>query len=218
MTKVTDDTVSTERTDRDKNVLAFLKVLDPTDNATGGGTASAVAGAMAAALVAMVARLSVGKKGTEAGSFYSDIDQRAKALSLALFTGGDRDSQAFEAVQASYKLPRETDEQKAFREKAIEETTIRAAIVPLSNAEACNRVLELCIRLSSHSNPKAASDLECARHLARAGLLGCLANVEINLPSIQDKKSRKELTKRAQTLRKSVQRFIGPDVFHTLRE
>ena len=50
------------------NTAAFLKVLDPNDNSTGGGTASAVAGAMAAALVAMVARLSIGKKNMAADS------------------------------------------------------------------------------------------------------------------------------------------------------
>jgi formiminotetrahydrofolate cyclodeaminase len=204
MTKVTEDTVSTEKIDRDRNILAFLKILNPTDNVTGGGTASAVAGAMAAALVAMVARLSTGKKGTKEDSYYSEINTEAKALSMELFAGGYQDSQAFEAVQASYKLPRETNEQKALREKAIERAAIRAAQVPLSNAEACARVLDLCTRLSGHSNPNAASDLECARHLARAGLLGCLANVEVNLPSIKDEKLHTEFADRIRALRKSL--------------
>jgi formiminotetrahydrofolate cyclodeaminase len=46
----------------DQNIKAFLRVLDASDNSTGGGTASSVAGAMAAGLAGMVARLSVGKK------------------------------------------------------------------------------------------------------------------------------------------------------------
>jgi formiminotetrahydrofolate cyclodeaminase len=48
-----------------ENVQAFLKVLDPADRTTGGGTASAIAGAMAGALTTMVAKLSLGKKGME---------------------------------------------------------------------------------------------------------------------------------------------------------
>ena len=64
----------------DENVAAFLKVLDPEDNSTGGGTASAVAGAMAGALVGMVARLSVGRKGMETEWFYTDITEAAETL------------------------------------------------------------------------------------------------------------------------------------------
>jgi len=204
MAKVMDDILSKERMERDKDILAFLRVLDPMNNSTGGGTASAVAGAMAAALVAMVARLSIGKNGMEEDTYYDEIDREAKALSMELFTGGQRDSQAFEAVQASYRLPRQTDEQKRVCQEAIQRTIVHAARTPLANAEACKRVLDLCIQLSGRSNPNAASDLECARHLARAGLLGCLANVEINLPPIKDEELRTELAERSQALRKKV--------------
>ena len=205
MAKETDEIVSKDRIDTDESILAFLKVLDPADNSTGGGTASAVAGAMAAALVAMVARLSIGRKGAEKDAYYGDIEGEAKALSMELFVGGGQDSQAFEAVRASRKLPGETDEQKVVRQTAIQRAMVRATQVPLANAEACKRVLDLCIRLTGHSNPNAASDLKCARHLARAGLAGCLANVEINLPSIADRELATALTERARPLRKYVQ-------------
>ena len=73
------------------NLAAFLKVLDPRDTTTGGGTASAVAGAMAGALVAMVARLSIGKDGMEPDRFYEDVAAKATALSGELFDGGRED-------------------------------------------------------------------------------------------------------------------------------
>ena len=38
----------------DERTGAYLRVLDPADNSTGGGSASALAGGMAAALAAMV--------------------------------------------------------------------------------------------------------------------------------------------------------------------
>ncbi len=41
------------------NIDALLKVLDPADNATGGGTASAATGAMAAALAGCAANVRI---------------------------------------------------------------------------------------------------------------------------------------------------------------
>jgi formiminotetrahydrofolate cyclodeaminase len=205
MTRDADDRGVADRTGRDENVLAFLKVLDPKDNTTGGGTAAAIAGAMAAALVGMVARLSVGKKDLETADYYHAIDKEAQALSRELFAGGRRDSRAFEAVQASIKLPQATVEQKQVRRAAIQGAMVQAAQVPLANAEVCRRVIDLCTRLKARSNPNAASDLECARYLARAGLLGCLANVEINLPLIGDERRVEAITKGVRGLRQFVE-------------
>ena len=41
-------------------------------------------------------------------------------------------------------------------------------------------------------------------HLARAGLLGCIANVEINLSSIKDQQLAAELAEKAYELRTAV--------------
>ena len=185
----------------DENVEAFLRLLDPADNSTGGGTASSVAGAMAAALVAMVARLSIGKEGLEAKSFYRELSAEAEALSGELLDGGREDSDAFMAVLSAYKLAKDTDEEKSARREAIQRAVLQAAHVPLANMERCWRVLELAMQLRGRSNPNAASDLECALHLARAGLLGCADNVEINLPAIKDLQAAGELAERARSLK-----------------
>jgi formiminotetrahydrofolate cyclodeaminase len=185
----------------DENVTAFLKVLDPTDNSTGGGTASAVAGAMAGALVAMVARLSIGKEGMEPDAFYAELGTSAETLSTGLFNGGREDSQAFEAVRNAFRLPKDNDEEKSIRREAIQTAWVHAAHVPLANAERCRQVLELGVQLRDRSNPNAASDLACAMYLARAGLLGCLENVAINLPAIKDPQVAAELAERISVLR-----------------
>ena len=185
----------------DENITAFLKVLDPADNSTGGGTASAVAGAMAGALVAMVARLSVGKEGMEPESFYKKLGTSAQILSTELFDGGREDSQAFEAVRNAFRLPKKSDAEKAVRREAIQTAWVHAARVPLANAERCRQVLELGQQLRGRSNPNAASDLACAMYLARTGMLGCLENVEINLPAIKDPQVSAELAERVSALR-----------------
>jgi len=167
-------------------VTAFLQVLDPGNNSTGGGTASALAGAMAAALAAMVARLSVGKGLGASDTVYRELSATGETLSAELAAGAARDADAFAAVTAAYRLPRETPEQKAERAQAVQAAMINAARVPLDNAGMCVQTLELAGTLEGRSNPDALSDLQCACYLARAGLDGCLANVAINLPAIKD--------------------------------
>lgn len=169
-----------------QNVKAFMRVLDANDNSTGGGTASCVAGAMAAGLAAMVARLSMGKKDLAPPEHYEAIAEEAEKLSQALFNGGYEDAAAFDAVSSAYRLPKDTEDAKAARSRAIQAAMVHAAEVPLANAKRCKRVLMLCRTLESSYNQNTASDLECAGYLALAGLKGSAANVRINLPYIKD--------------------------------
>jgi formiminotetrahydrofolate cyclodeaminase len=182
-------------------VTAFLRVLDSHDASTGGGTASALAGAMAAALAAMVARLSIGKGLGAPDAFYEELSVDGERLSLALAAGGVRDAEAFDAVKAAYRLPKDTAEQKAARAAAIQAAMIAAAQTPLENAARCAIVEELVVQLGERSNPATRSDLQCAGHLARAALAGCLANVAINLPAIKDQATASAIRERARALR-----------------
>lgn len=182
---------------------AFRRILDPADNATGGGAAAALAGAMAAALLAMAARLSVGKGLAKPDTFYTAVAAEAEGITQQLLAGADADAQAFDAVSAAYRLPKSNEAQRGARSQAIQSALVHATHVPLTNAEHCQRVSQLCRMLWDHCNPNVISDLKCAALLAQAGWQGCLANVEVNLRSIQDADVRAELTRRAERLRES---------------
>ena len=67
-----------------KNINAFMRVLDATDNSTGGGTASSVAGAMAAGLAAMVARLSMDKTDLAPAEYYQTIAAEAENIIMII--------------------------------------------------------------------------------------------------------------------------------------
>lgn len=167
-------------------IEAFLKVLDPQDNATGGGAASAVAGAMAAGLAGMVARVSRGKPDMASDDVYDEVDAAARRLTGALMAGARDDSSAFEAVMRAYRMPKNSEEEKSARSAAIQAAMERATEVPLSNAEACAEVLDLCDRLRPRHNANAKSDLDVGRRLAEAALAGCIDNVEINVGSLKN--------------------------------
>ncbi len=188
----------------DENMQAFLKALDPMDNSAGGGTASAVAGAMAASLAAMVARLSLGKKEMEPDAFYLQRGAALESLSKELFTGGRQDSEAFASVRGAFRLPKITKEEKTVRRQAIQAAWVQAAEVPLANAERCVQVQTLVRELEGRSNENAASDLTCAYYLTRAGALGCLENVAINLPMIRDQAIVDQLSAQAAKLKEAI--------------
>jgi formiminotetrahydrofolate cyclodeaminase len=169
------------------DLTAFRGVLDPEDNITGGGAASAVAAGMAAGLVGLVARVSIRKKNmVETDDTYREIDARAQTLAAELIDGSNADSAAFGKVMDAYRLPRETDEQKAARSAAIQTATAGATDVPLANAAHGLQVLELASRLDGRSNTNALSDLECAVFLAKAGVQGALSNARINIEGLAD--------------------------------
>ena len=170
----------------DDALATFRRVLDPDDNSTGGGSASAIAGAMAASLTAMVARLSVRADSPEPEAFYRRIAAEGARLSTELLAGSHEDAAAFDAVVAAYRLPKGTDAEKAARSAAVQAAFITATRVPLANARRCAETLDLVTELEGRSNERAKSDLVCAWRLGEAGLSGCLANVDINLSSVRD--------------------------------
>ncbi|TFG65151.1 MAG: hypothetical protein E4H28_04495 [Gemmatimonadales bacterium] len=184
----------------DGEIEAFLKVIDPDDNATGGGTASAAAGAMAAGLAGMVARVSKGKPGLEPDPFYDEIDRAARRLAQLLLEGGRRDSEAFGQVMSAYRLPKSTEVEKEVRSAAIQQGLEGATAVPLENGEHCAEVLVLVSRLTPRHNSNATSDLDVSRRLAIAALEGCIDNVEINLGSLKNEVLRKSFAARRNAL------------------
>jgi formiminotetrahydrofolate cyclodeaminase len=191
----------------DKNLTAIQRVLDPEDNQTGGGAASAMAGAMGAALIGMVARLSIGRKNLEPEAYYRQIDAEAQALAANLIDGGLADSEAFDAVMIAYRAPKDTPEAKASRSRAIQNAIIHATEVPLANAHWNAKGLALWGKLSGRSNPNAASDLDCALYLMRAGLLGAMSNIRINLSLIKDQQAVDQIAKDIHKLQAILDRY-----------
>ncbi len=142
---------------------------------------------MAAALVAMVCNLTIGKKAfAQEEERVRQVLARAEELRERLTRAVDDDARAYGALAAAYRLPKETAEAAARRAAEIQHATARAAEVPMDIAEDCGKVLDLCQQAVGITNPRVASDLEVAAHLALGALRGAMANVIINLPSLED--------------------------------
>jgi formiminotetrahydrofolate cyclodeaminase len=161
-------------------------ILDTQDVTVGGGSASAIAAAMAAGLIGMVAGLSAKKDYGLDPEIHLAIAQDCDRLALVLMEGATEDMKAYAMIKAAFALPKETEEEKQIRGKAVNEAATQAALTPYENAKQCLRVLEYGRRIKNVSNPSANSDLLIGLHLAEIGVKGCVMNIEANLPLIKN--------------------------------
>ncbi len=168
-------------------------ILDSDNKNVGGGSAAALAGSMAGALVAMVAKLSLKKDYGLKHDEYKALAEEADELSAGLKIGSEEDEKAYGYIKDAMSMPKASSVEKERRQKALEEALIKAALVPRDNAWKCYRVQELAKELKGSSNPSAESDLEVARYLAYSALVGCLANVKVNIDSLPPSAARSEL-------------------------
>lgn len=165
----------------------FLDELAAGTAAPGGGSAAAYAGAMGAALVAMVARLTLGKKKyAQVENEIESILQEVEELRARLIQAVQDDIIAFEAVMAAYKLPKDTPELMSDRQKAIESATLHAAKIPLEVAQTSHRVFQLALRVISIGNLNAISDGASGAAMAGASIASAGYNVRINVASLND--------------------------------
>src|ERR1700736_6144570 len=99
----------------------YLDDLASSQATPGGGSASALTGAMGAALASMVARLTLNKSG------YADVQQeiegllqQTERLRVRFQQLMQEDIDAYGRLSECFKMPRETDEERAARSAAIQ--------------------------------------------------------------------------------------------------
>ena len=165
----------------------YLDILISDEPAPGGGSVSALACAQGAALVSMVCDLTISKKKyADDHELCGQIKEEAQALYGDLKAAIDKDTDAYNLVAAAFKMPKETDEDKAARKKAIADGTLEATKVPLSVMKMGMEGLRLADRLYGHFNKNCASDLGVGILQLRACVYGAWLNVKINLPGVKD--------------------------------
>jgi methenyltetrahydrofolate cyclohydrolase len=153
----------------------------------GGGSLSAFTGAAAAALTQMVAGLTLGRKKYAAvEEQMQKVSDGARHLREGLTADVERDAYAYNQVLEAFKFPKETDEQIAERNRAIQAGYKLAVAVPLQVAEQALQVMALAEQAVSLGNPNAVTDGLVGVMLARSAALGALYNVKINLAAITD--------------------------------
>ncbi|MHA1222481.1 MAG: cyclodeaminase/cyclohydrolase family protein [Candidatus Heimdallarchaeaceae archaeon] len=172
----------------DMEITEFLDELASSSPAPGGGAAAAIAGAMGAALGSMVSRLTIGKEGYEAvEDFFKEKLEKMEELRKTLTELVDKDANAFSGVIAAFRLPKETEEQKAIRSAKILSEYKVAAEIPMETCKACREVINHLLEMGTKGNKNALSDIAVGALCALTGLKSAAHNVEINLGYISKK-------------------------------
>lgn len=172
---------------RDRTVSAFLDVLASGAPAPGGGSAAALAGAQGAALGAMVTELTIGKK-----RFLDDTERLTAARDALNAVRGeltldiDRDTRAFDGVSAAMKLPKDTPDEIATRQAAMQAALLAATHSPLTVLTRCQAATGQLEAVVAGFNTNTASDLGTGAAMLRAAAQGAWLNILINLSGLKD--------------------------------
>ena len=181
-----------------QTIKEFLSVLSSKQPVPGGGGASALAGALGTALGLMVGNLTVGKKK------YAQVEgdviammERLTDMQREMVRLADKDGEVFAPLAAAYGLPAGTEEEKAHKERVMEENLLAASLVPVRVMELAVEVLEILEEMGEKGSVMAVSDVGVAVQFARTAVTGAVMNVYINTKSMKNRDKAGEINDRA---------------------
>ncbi len=173
----------------DQTLQHYLDDLASSQPAPGGGSAAALSGAMGAGLASMVCRLTLGKEAYAA--VQQEIEgllRQTEKLRLRFQQLMQEDIEAYGRLSASYKLPRETGEERVTRSTTIQERLVEAALVPLEVTECAAELIQCCQRIAEIGNATVLSDVVMGAILASSAGEGAALMVRINLRAMKNEK------------------------------
>lgn len=176
----------------------------------GGGAAAAMAGCMGTALFLMVVRFSRGKK--------ANVDREGDLARVEVLLAdhlkrlmpmAERDCRSFDLVSAAYGMPKDTDEQKALREKAIQEAMVGAMVVPEETLCMVRDVFVAMEGVIPCIGKAIVSDLASGASLLLAAAEGAFLNVRINAAYLTNRELADRTMDRANAVRDEIRRHQG---------
>jgi len=165
----------------------YLDDLASAQPSPGGGSTAALSGAMGAALVSMVCRITLAKQSYI--SVHPEIEallSKTEHLRNRFQQLMQEDIGAYGKLSASYKLPRDTEEERKYRSDEIQKQLVEAAAVPLEVVECAAQLITLCQRIAEIGSSNILSDVETAAILASSSGHGAAFMVRINVHSIKN--------------------------------
>lgn len=165
----------------------FLNELASDAPAPGGGGASAYVGALSAALASMVIAIAGRKRAYEsiAGKLQEQTDMLASCRE-ALVGLVEEDAVAFDALAATWKMPKSTPEEHARKSEAQQEALVGACEVPMQIMRICAKVIEIDHDLIGLVDRMILSDVGASVIIALGAMKAAALNVRVNAAYMKD--------------------------------
>jgi glutamate formiminotransferase/formiminotetrahydrofolate cyclodeaminase len=185
----------------DMDLVAFANETASESPAPGGGSISAYCGAMGAALGTMVANLSAHKRGwDDRWEEFSAWAEKGLAYQNELLRLVDEDTNAFNKIMEAFRLPKDSEADKAKRAEAIQAATKFAIETPFLVMETAYNSMEVMEAMADFGNPNSVTDAGVGALCARTAVIGAFLNVKINCGDCEDKAFVEDILKRGQEL------------------
>ena len=170
-----------------KSIEEFLDDLSSSNSIPGGGSAAALSGALNAAVVSFIANLTIGKKKyqeveAEAKEILAESEELKKEMLLMI----DQDSKILSDILDSYKAG-DQDRVKSVCHDAVE--------FSMDMTKKAVRLMRLSLEISEIGNRMLASDFEVAAYIGDAAVGSAIANVKINLKSLDNEDYKENIEK-----------------------
>lgn len=170
------------------NTFRKLLAVSASDSPTpGGGSVSAMVGCLGVAMTAMVGNLTLGKpKFIDVEPEIKEITARAYFIIARLEKLVAADIAAFGKFMEVYRLPKNTDEEKAKREESMQKALKTATNEPMEIARTLLEAMVITEKLAKIGNKMAISDAGVAAYVCEAAINSVLLSADINIPMVKD--------------------------------
>jgi formiminotetrahydrofolate cyclodeaminase len=170
----------------DDSIRTFLQQAGSSHPTPGGGSVAALAAALGASMTLMVSNLSQGEKFAHIRLQIADVIETMRRLTEECEVLLHADMAAFSKYMVAWRLPKETEEEKIFRKKAMEDAVVEAIEVPFRLMEVCRMGVACALRIAETCNRNVVSDLGIGVLLFEAAAQSASLTVEINLGALKD--------------------------------
>lgn len=190
----------------------FIEELSSSKASPGGGSTAALVAALATSLNSMVYSLTIGKKAfdnlnEEEKNMMILLSEKSKELTEKFQSYMEKDREDFLSLMDSFKLKKETDQEKEIRKKAIKENTIKAMETPLLLGEEALKYYSNIEFAIKYGNKNLISDAGVATILLNASIESAVLNVKVNLNSLREDKDYNNVLDRCSKLLKESEKI-----------